>query len=96
MAHKILFTEDSLADLDQILEYIAIDNPAAAERFGTALLDHVELLRTFPGIGIPVRKRASIRKIVHSPVQVYYRFHQDKELVEILHFWHGARKGHRF
>ena len=49
MAHKILFTEDALADLEIILDYIRADNPSAAERFGTSVLNHVELLQAFPG-----------------------------------------------
>lgn len=92
MARKILFTEDSLEDLDNILEYIGVDNPAAAEQFSTALLDHIELLKHFPGLGVRLRRRHTVRKIVHSPVRIYYRFHQEKNLMEVLHFWHGARK----
>ncbi len=42
MAFKILFSEDSLIDLEDILDYIRSDNPEAAERFGNALLDHTE------------------------------------------------------
>ena len=45
MAYKILYNEDALADLEAILDYIRADNPIAAERFGTALLDHVDLLQ---------------------------------------------------
>ena len=48
MAYKILFTEDALVDLEIILDYIGADNPSAAERFGAALLNHIELLQSFP------------------------------------------------
>lgn len=96
MARKILFTEDSLEDLDNILEYLAADNPAAAEQFSTALLDQIELLRHFPGLGVRLRRRRVVRKIVHSPIRIYYRFHQEKNLMEVLHFWHGTRKSPRF
>jgi plasmid stabilization system protein ParE len=51
VGYKILFTEDALVDLEIILDYIRADNPIAAERFGAALLNHVELLQTFPRIG---------------------------------------------
>ena len=44
MAHKIVFTEDALVDLEIILEFIRADNPDAAARFGAALLDHIEIL----------------------------------------------------
>ncbi len=44
MAYKTFFTEDALADLEIILDYIRAENPAAAERFGTALLNHIEFI----------------------------------------------------
>lgn len=92
MAYKILFTEDALVDLEIILGYIRTDNPSAAERFGTSLLNYVELLETFPRIGVPVPRRPGVRKILHSPVRIYYRLHEGRSLIEILHLWHGARK----
>lgn len=95
MAHKIVFTEDALTDLEDILDYIRIDNEAAAESFGVALLDHIELLQDFPRIGTPVRKRPHIRKLLHSPVRIYYRLNEHSGLIEILHFWHGARRDFR-
>ena len=51
MAYKVIYTEDALADLELVLDYIRADNPAAAQRFGTALLNHVDLLKNFPYIG---------------------------------------------
>jgi len=80
----------------EVLGFISADNPSAAERFGTALLNHVALLENMPRIGVPVRRRAGVRKILHSPVRVYYRLHEDRRLVEILHFWHAARKDPNF
>ena len=92
MAYKILYTGEALADLEVILEYIRIDSPTAAERFGTALLNHIELLQNFPRPGVPVPKRSGVRKLLHSPIRVYYLFHEDSGLIEILHLWHGARQ----
>ena len=92
MEYKILFTEDALADLKTILDYIRRDNPAAADRFGQALLNHIELLRTFPRIGVPVPARLNIRKLLHAPIRVYYRLQEAPPLIEILHLWQGSRK----
>jgi plasmid stabilization system protein ParE len=52
VAYKIFFTEDALVDLEILLDYIRTDNSVAARRFGTALLDHVELLQHFPRLGV--------------------------------------------
>jgi plasmid stabilization system protein ParE len=91
VAYKILYTDEALVDLEILIDYIRADNPAAAERFGTALLNHIELLRDFPRIGLPVRGVPTVHRIFHSPIRVYYRLHEDRKLVEVLHFWHGSR-----
>lgn len=92
MAYKILFTEDALVDLEVLLSYIRDENATAAERLGRALLSHVELLQDFPRLGGPLAYGRGIRMLVHFPILIYYRIDEDARLVEILHFWHGARK----
>jgi toxin ParE1/3/4 len=89
---RLFFTEKALSDLSEIVRYIAADDPETASRFGEALLDHVDLLKQFPRMGNIVRRRSQIRKLVHSPVIVYYQFQQDRQLIEVLHFWHGSRR----
>jgi toxin ParE1/3/4 len=92
LEYKILYTYAALIGLDEIVEFIHKDNPAAAERFGDALLNHVDLLTVFPRIGAPVARRPGIRKILHTPVWIYYRIHEDNKTVEVIRFWHGSRK----
>jgi plasmid stabilization system protein ParE len=89
---RLLFTQKALKDLAEIIGYIAQDDPQAAERFGNSLLDHVQLLTRFPRMGAAIRKRARVRKLSHSPILVYYRIHEDKRLIEILHLRHASRK----
>jgi len=76
--------------------HIAQDDDEAASRFGKALLDHVDLLGRFPRMGNTTRKKSRVRKLVHSPILVYYQVREDKRLVEILHFRHGSRKPPKF
>ncbi len=92
MAYKIFFTEDALNDLEVVLDYIRADNPNAAEQFGVSLLKHVELLQSLPRIGVPVPGKPGVRKMLHSPVRVYYRLREDRKYIEVLHFWHAARR----
>ena len=96
MAFKILFTEDALIDLEIILDNIRADDPEAAARFGNALLTHTELLATFPHIGAPVKRRGRVRKVLHTPVRIYYQLDEEKQIIEILHFWHTARQEPNF
>jgi len=90
--YRVLYSQRSLNDLDEILGHIAEDDAEAASRFGTSLLDHVDLLSRFPRLGGVIRKRSRVRKLLHSPLLVYYRLNEDKHLIEILHVRHGARK----
>jgi plasmid stabilization system protein ParE len=89
---QILYTEPALADLEEILFYSWSKFPGAAENFGMALLNHVDLRRTFPYIGSPIVGAAEVRQLVHTPILIYYRANEGRKLVEVLHFWHSARK----
>lgn len=95
MDYRLLYTQRSLNDLAEIFSLAAEDDAAAASRFGKGLLDHVELLARYPRMGAVTRKRPHVRKLVHSPILVYYRVHEKGRLIEILHFRHGARKAPR-
>ena len=92
MDFKIRISEPALADFEEILNYSWANFPAIAERFGHALLDHIELLKRFPYVGSPVADRPGVRQLVHTPILIYYRVQEERMLVEILHFWHAARR----
>jgi toxin ParE1/3/4 len=91
-----LHTEDSLADLEAILDYIREDNPVAARKFGTSLLNHVDLLAAFPHLGMSVNKRSGVRKLLLSPIRIYYQIREEIGVIEILHFRHAARRPPKF
>lgn len=92
MDYSLFYTKKALSDLAEILHQIAQDDAQAASRFGNSVLGHVELLTRFPRIGVKVRKRPHVRKLVHSPILVYYRVDEKKHGIEVLHLRHGARK----
>ena len=96
MDYRVLFTQRALGDLSEIAGQIAQDDDEAAARFGKALLDHVDLLGRFPRMGNTIRKRSRVRKLVHTPILVYYEIVEERSLVEILHFRHGSRKPPKF
>ena len=91
MDFQVRISKAALADFAEILNYSWLNFPSAAEQFGNALLNHVELLKRFPYIGSPVEGRAEVRQLVHTPILIYYRVDGDRRLVEVLHFWHGSR-----
>jgi len=47
-------------------------------------------------MGNTIRTGSPLRKLAHSPIFVYYRVHEEKRLVEVLHFRHGSRNPPKF
>ena len=92
MANKIIITDPALADLEEVMNWSVEKHPATSERFGTALLNHIELLKTFPLLGTPVKGFPGVKRLIHSPLYIYYRVREEAETIEILHFWHRSRR----
>ena len=92
MDFQVRITEGALADFQEILAYSWTNFPDSAERFGNALLNHLDILKRFPYIGSPVANYRGVRQLAHTPILIYYRIHEEPGLVEILHFWHGSRQ----
>lgn len=92
MDYRLLYTQKALNDLAEIVGHIAEDDAEAASRFGSSLLDHIDLLSRFPHMGGVIRERPPVRKLVHSPILVYYQVHEDTRVIEVLHLRHGSRK----
>jgi len=67
MGHKVIFSPQSLVRIEEIVAYIAKDNPGAALRFGMRLVDHASLLADFPELGRPYRKRPNARRLFCKP-----------------------------
>ena len=94
MGFRVVITRPAVNDLAEIVRYISRDNPAAAERMGLKLIDLAESLRDLPMRGrvVPERKRqCDCREIVWKPYRIVYRVSEEKNLVEVIRFWHGAR-----
>jgi plasmid stabilization system protein ParE len=96
MAFRVLYHEDSLADLEEIFEWSREKHPETTEQFADDLFDHIDLLQALPYIGTPVKGHAQVRRILHSPLYIYYRLDENRGAIEILHFWHSSRKEPRF
>ena len=92
MDFEVRITEAALADFEGILAYSWANFPASAERFGNAILNHIELLKSFPYVGSLVKGRVGVRQLVHTPILIYYRASESPNFVEILHLQHGSRE----
>jgi len=92
MGWKIIFAPQSLEQLEQIVRFIARDNPDAAIRFGNYFVDRAESLANFPELGMPYRKRPNVRRLLCKSYFIYYRVRGEEQVIEIMDFWHSARR----
>ena len=85
------WTRPALGDLEAIGDFVARDNPAAAGRLVTRIVEAIETLCDHPHLGRPGRV-AGTRELViaETPYVVPYRVVDDG--VEILAVIHGARR----
>ena len=91
MDYRVILSRPALRDLGEIARYIAMDNPAAAERVGLELLRLAESLTLLPRRGGELKSRPGVRRLVHEPYLVTYRIDETKAVVFILRFWHAKR-----
>ena len=71
----VVWTEPALQQLDNLAEYIALDNPVAARGLVQKVFDKVERLERFPQSGrVPLDLPNSIyRELVAPPCRIFYR-----------------------
>lgn len=91
MAHTIRWTRLALGDLVAIRDYIAADNPTAADRILASVRNAVERLAEFPESGrvVPERRAQGYREVIVVPYRVVYSVVGGD--VRILRVWHGRR-----
>jgi len=82
------FTPRARDDLRQIMEYIAKENPTAADRVGRAIFDTTTLIARRPYLGIRNAKDPKFRSRL---VTRYPYFVEDAD-VWIVHIRHSARR----
>jgi toxin ParE1/3/4 len=92
MDFRVEITDPAINDLDEIVSYIAKDNPDAASALGNHLLDAAFSLAQTPHKGSPCRHIGNVRKLTVRPFKIFYRVNEAKRNVEVLRFWHSARR----
>ena len=92
MGFKINFTEPSLEDLAEVADYSDLYFPTTPETMAAQLVDHIELLSTYPRLGATFSEKDQIRKMIHSPFSIYYKVFESAQRIDILHIWHGSRR----
>ena len=85
---QIRWTTEASDQLEAAVRRIQQDDPTAARGVAQAVIDRIERLAAFPGLGRPGEVRGT-RELVSPPYVVVYR--STEEIVEILRIWHGAQ-----
>jgi len=90
---QIKWTLAAREDFQDILLFIAADNPEAALNVGDQIEGRIDQLQQFPESGpvFPEEPEGEYRQIVAGNYRVIYRIHHEDRAVEIKRLWHGAR-----
>src|SRR5437867_28667 len=96
MDFKVLIADSAIADLKEIVDFVAQDNRDAAIRLGEKLVSHGLSLAKMPQRFPFHDKRRGIRKMSLPPFLIFYICDETASVVNILHFWHGARRSPEF
>ncbi len=86
---RLIWTEPALSDLEEIAEYIALDNSDAAKKLVHKVFQKLERLEQHPHSGRkpPELKKMSYREIIVDPCRIFYRV--DNKDIYILYVMRG-------
>lgn len=83
----VIWTEKSLANLEDIFDYIAVDSPFYARHQVEKIIASVERLQTFPNSGrsLPELPASPYREIIVDPYRIVYRINSEIFIVAVVH-----------
>ena len=90
---QVIWTEPALSDLNEIAEYVALDNFDAAANLVQEVFAVVERLEAHPKSGrrpLELDRKTRYREVIVGPCRVFYRVESEK--VYILYVMRGERE----
>lgn len=78
---EIVWSPQSLKDIEEIGDFIAQDNPNRAITFVDELLNSVERLERFPESGSFVEENPVFRQVIYESYKLIYQHRNDKILI---------------
>ncbi len=87
----LIWTKESLERLNEIGEYIGVNNPERAEKFVNYLIENAESILDSPNIGrmVPDFADTRIREIIVKKYRIVYRV--KAKTIEILTVFEGHK-----
>lgn len=91
---RIIWTEPALLELDEIADYISLDDPQAAKKLVRKAFKRIEHLADHPKSGKLVEEfeNSVYREVVLSPCRIFYRI-EDK-IIFIIHIIRDEQQLH--
>ncbi len=88
---KVHWTDNAIAHLSIIHEYIAHDSPFYAKKMTDKIIGRSEQIADFPlsGRKVPEYERDDIREMIEKPYRIIYRIKPDK--IDVLAVVHCAQ-----
>ena len=80
---KVVWSVPALEDLKDIVDYVAKDSPAYAERVGMHLVEAPRRLEVFPLSGrvVPEFARTDMRELIYGAYRIMYQIRGDACLI---------------
>ena len=86
----LVWDDEALSQFESILDYVAAQNVAAADRLELLIQERIETLRTFPAVGRPGRVEGTRELVPHPNFIVIYQ--SDAITVDIIRILHTRRR----
>jgi len=87
---KIAWTEEASRWLEDIFEYIALENPDAAKRIVLSIYEHAQVLEVHPEMGYRYMPSGrNVRILLYGHYRIAYLLKEDGN-VDILGVFHGS------
>jgi addiction module RelE/StbE family toxin len=93
VVYQVVWTDSAIANLKELCEYIAQDNPDAARKLALELVEHAESLCSLPRRGkvYPKFGNGQIYELAYRGYRIFYKIYEESKRIDILQVWHGAR-----
>lgn len=77
---EVIWAEPTLEDINEIAEYIALENPSSAKALVQNIFETAKRLKDFPESGRkpPELEESRYREIIVGPCRVFYRRYEQK------------------
>lgn len=89
--YRVRYLSRAVDNLREIRDYIALDNPLAADRLLDLMQARIAALKDTPYIYEAFEDNPVYRRIVVSSYLVFYTVNEEKRTVEIHRILHGAK-----